>query len=130
MVHANSFRVALSIPLLEDQSKAWAFTTGDQQSVLRLRRTLEQHRLDPGVIVEEFDVDQVGAGGAGMGVDGRRGMGGEGSVETSGDGRSRQEAGYAAAAGGIRLQHIDGARLEHGAEVPGRIAVLAGGYAH
>jgi hypothetical protein len=41
-----------------------------------------------------------------------------------------QEPGHAAAAGGVGLEHVDGAGLEHAAKVEGLVAVLAGRDVH
>ena len=83
--------------------------------------------LDADVVVEPLQVPQVGDGGRGVDVQVRGAVPGDLQVVRGGDGGDPEPLGDAAAAGGVGLQAVDGARGAHALEVGEVAAVLAGG---
>src|SRR5450759_4729195 len=94
----------------------------------RVEGAVEEHRLDPDVVVEPFQVPQVRGGGSDMGVQVRAAVPGNVQAVGGRDCRDPHPFGDAAAAGDVGLQAVDRAGRAHPAEVVQVVAVFAGGY--
>ena len=82
------------------------------------------------MIVEVFDVAHAGDGATGIDVKIGRAVGGHGESCGVAESARFQESGDAATASCVGLQHVDGAGVEHAAEVGLVVAVFSGGDVH
>ena len=90
------------------------------------RRAVEQHVFDPDVIVKPFQMPQTRRRTGHVQMQRRRAMRGKVDVERLAEGRDLQKGGDAAAAGHIRLLHIDCLRLQHLANIIHGVGIFAG----
>jgi hypothetical protein len=97
-----------------------------QPALRRLRRPVEQQALDALVIVEPLQVYRRRRTTTGRHVQRRRAMAGQRHAKRVRQGGGPHEAGEAAAAGGVGLQHVHGTGFEQAAQVQQVETVLAG----
>ena len=88
---------------------------------------VEQHGLDPRVVMEVLKVTQVGNGGGDVGMQVRRAVAGDLKAAVGSHGGGPLPFGDAAAAGDVGLEAVDGPAVDHAREVGQVVAVLARG---
>src|SRR5579883_904733 len=120
----------LNIGAAEFEAEAVARETGAEKAVVGLDETVEEDALDALMIVEIFKIARGACDAAEVHVNGRRGMRRERDGAREALGIDIDEPGDAAAACGIRLENVDGFRIEHAAKVEGIVSVFAGGDIH
>ena len=99
---------------------------GGKLAAARFRGAFEQQPFNPDVIVEPLEVPDDPKRAARVNVEGGRRVRRERNVMGLGERGGAKKAGDPEAAGRVRLKDIHCARLEHPAEVPRVVAVLAG----
>src|SRR5579885_372747 len=120
----------LNIGAAEFEAEAVARETGAEKAVVGLDETVEEDALDALMIVEILKIARGACDAAEVHVNGRRGMRRERDGAREALGIDIDEPGDAAAACGIRLENVDGFRIEHAAKVEGIVSVFAGGDIH
>src|SRR5665213_3164249 len=112
-----SDRVAFGVGALERQAIARPVEIGMQRSVLWLEHSVEEHLLEPCMVVEVLQVAKRHDRAAGMRMDRRAAVRRELERSRLAERRDAQEPGYPLAAGDVGLQAGDRAGREHLLEV-------------
>ena len=86
---------------------------GHERPIDRLDHAVEQHVLDPHVVVEVLQVNELLERGGGMQMDGRSTVQRERQVVRTAQGAHAQQLGDPAAARDVGLEHVDRAGLDH-----------------
>src|SRR6202012_2155245 len=93
--------------------------------ILRRAKTVEEHRLDTHVIMKVLNVTQGPCGTGEMHVNGRATMSRKGKRMRDCERTPLHEAGNAAAACGVRLDHINRVGSHHSSQIGGVPTILA-----
>ncbi len=102
----------------------------EERAVAGIGNAVEQALLDPDVVVEVLEVDEPVERERRMQMDRRTAVQRQRQVVRPAQTVDAQQLGDPSAPGHVGLEHVDGAGLEHPAEVERVIPVLAGGDRH
>ena len=112
--------------MFEGQTVSGPRGIGADSAVGGHRRAVEQHVLDPNMIVKPFEMPQPRRRTGHVQMQGRRAVPGQIDVKRLAQRRDLQEGGDAAAAGHIGLLHVDGLCLQHVADIVDGVGIFAG----
>jgi len=115
---------------LEFQAHTGAGEVGSHVSLNRLAKSIEEHALDPGMVMKELHVNGAGHCAAYMQVHARSAMRRERDIVRPTERGRMEKATDSTAPSAVSLQDRDGLRVEHAAEVPGSVAIFSCGDVH
>ena len=121
---------ALCVVFFKDETKSWTRKIERNLAVTGLWSSVEQHVLDPHMIVEPFEVAQPRRSTSGMQMQGGRAVSRQIDVMGLAQCRGLHKAADAAAARHVGLQHIDRGQREQAAKIVEVVTILAGGDVH
>src|SRR5919202_4424689 len=122
--------VAFGVRSLELKSQTRPRSIRGEYAALWVEHPVEEHVLDPGVVVEVLQVPQGDDGAASVGVQRGRRVRRELHTPRLAEGTCAQKAGYPRAPSRVGLQHVHRLGLEHPAEVVEIVYIFAGGDLH